>query len=301
MFGPKSSGLDQLLHRPKPSAWESFWKAPSTFLAQWLYSRRVIIAAQPISNPVSVVCVSDTHNRQPNLPEGDILIHAGDLTQSGTFKEVQGTLDWLRDQPFQYKVVIAGNHDNILDPSRDRYPENPDQRMRLDWGDVAYLEDSSTTLTINGRCIRIYGSPYSPKYGNWAFQYNRQDNIWAGRIPTDTDVLITHTPPRGHLDATQLGCAHLLRELWHVRPRLHIFGHIHAGYGQEWLQFDGLQEAYERIILTGGRFSNLMYLLYAYACSRFLSPKESRCLLVNPAIIGGLRDEERREPIRVVI
>jgi hypothetical protein len=64
---------------------------------------------------ISVVCISDTHNTKPSLPDGDLLLHAGDLTQYGLFDELQAQLDWLNAQPHQHKIIIAGNHDLILD------------------------------------------------------------------------------------------------------------------------------------------------------------------------------------------
>lgn len=304
IFGQEFLGLEKLLRRPKPTAWQDFWRAPCLFVAQHLYSWRSIIPAQPTSNPVSVVCISDTHNNQPSLPEGDILIHAGDLTQSGSFQEIQATLDWLRSHDaFQHIIVIAGNHDNLLDPSRDRDASDQEQRASLDWGDIVYLQDSSEHLKCrNGRRLQVYGSPHSPKNGNWSFQYPRQTDTWSGRIPSDVDILITHCPPQGHLDATQIGCAHLLQELWRARSALHVFGHVHAGYGREWLLFDTLQKAYERVITARGGILNLLHLLYGFLCSKLvLSPREARCLLVNPAVVGGVFDQKRREPIRVVI
>ncbi|CAH0051434.1 unnamed protein product [Clonostachys solani] len=302
MFGQRSSGLDQLIRRPERSLWEEFRQRPCVFLAKQIYTSRSLIPAQPVSNAVSVVCISDTHNYQPQLPDGEILIHAGDLSQSGTFDEVQKTILWIRQQPFEHKVVIAGNHDLILDPSRDQH--NNAARSQLEWGDIIYLENSSATLTCsNGRRLTVYGSPYSPKHGNWAFQYPRHHDVWSetpfGDI--DIDILITHAPPRGHLDLMSLGCTHLLSKLWQTRPLLHVFGHVHAGYGQEWLQFDAVQEAYERTIVAGGGILNLVYLAYRRFLACFEAPMESRCLLVNPAIIGGLYDEKTRNPIQVVI
>lgn len=111
--------MEALLNRPRPSIWEQFWRSPWVFIARNLYSLRQVIPFRPISNPISVVCVSDTHNSQPVLPDGDILIHAGDMTQSGSFKELQVTLDWLNAQPHPHKIVIAGNHDKLLDPGKD--------------------------------------------------------------------------------------------------------------------------------------------------------------------------------------
>ncbi len=114
-------------------------------------------------------------------------------------------------------------------------------------------------------------------------------------------MLVTHSPPRAHLDLLRLGCAHLLETLWRVRPRLHVFGHVHEGAGTEWLQFDERQAAYERTVLAGGGAGNLLRAVWAMARSFWRPPAEAKCLLVNAAVVGGLRDNERRRPIRVVI
>ncbi|ROV96001.1 hypothetical protein VMCG_07996 [Cytospora schulzeri] len=251
-----------------------------------------------------------THNSQPEIPLGDILIHAGDLTQSGSFEELQAALDWLKRQPHPHKIVIAGNHDLLLDSSLDttaagRGTEAAAQRRQLDWGDMIYLQDSTTDITCtNGRRLRVHGSPRSPRHGNWAFQYPRPEaqKTWRGMIPDDIDILITHGPPRAHLDILRLGCPALLEELWRVRPRLHVFGHVHEGYGREWLNFDTLQEAYERTVVAGGGLWNGIRVVAEYVRARlFCSPTEAKTLLVNPCMVGGLRDDERRNPIVVRI
>ncbi|KAI1775298.1 Metallo-dependent phosphatase [Hypoxylon cercidicola] len=304
MFGRESSGLDALLHRPRPSGFQLFLQNPCIFLVRKLYSwRRIVPPPQVSENAVSVVCISDTHNSQCSLPDGDILIHAGDLTQSGSLEELQATISWLKNQSHDIKIVIAGNHDLLLDAS---HPD-PDgkaaaQRQLIDWGDIRYLQDSMTTVVCkNGRRVRIYGSPKSPRHGNWAFQYMRSDNVWQNSVPDDTDVLVTHGPPRAHLDLTTLGCNHLLRELWRVHPALHVFGHVHEGYGHEWIQFDTLQDAYERTILAGGGMWNFVAVFRAFIRSFFYSPVRGTCQFVNPSMVGGLRDDVRRQPIKVSI
>ncbi len=302
----RHTDLHALLNRSQPSNWERFLAHPCIFLAHKLYTWRQAVPAQSLANPVSVVCVSDTHNNQPKLPDGDVLIHAGDLTQSGSLRELQATIDWLRAQPHAVKIVVAGNHDLLLDTSCDGQRGTRDtaaaERGAIDWGDVLYLENAATTVTCaNGRRLRVYGSPWSPRFGNWAFQYPRGEDVWAETIPRDIDILVTHGPPRGHLDLLRLGCEHLLRELWRVRPRLHVFGHVHEGAGTEWLHFDEVQEAYERTVVAGGGVWNLVWTMKAFIRSLFLPTAEARCLLVNPAIAGGLKDEERRRPVRVVI
>lgn len=261
---------------------------------------RDIVPSRPISDPVTVVCVSVTHNVQAALPDGDILIHAGDLTQSGTPRELQGALDWLNAQPHPHKIVVAGNHDTVLDPSR----AVEDERARLDGGDVTYLRGEAVTVQCaNGRRLHVYGSPLSPRHGNWAFQYPRPEDVWAGTVPHGVDILITHGAPRAHLDLMHLGCPHLLREVWRTRPRLHVFGHVHEGYGQEWAEFDELQGAFEAVVMSRGlrRMVNFGRLVFEIARRRFRSAKEAPCLLINAAMVGGLWDRERRKPITVVL
>ncbi|KAK4117528.1 Metallo-dependent phosphatase [Canariomyces notabilis] len=319
-----SRDLDHLLRRPRPSTWSQFLQAPCVFLARQLFSyhtrRHINPRLPPITHgddaaTVSIVCISDTHNTQPPLPAGDILIHAGDLTQSGSQTELQSALAWLRAQPHKHKIVIAGNHDQLLDPARDRggsgSGDESSAREALDWGDIIYLQDSSTILNLpRGRVLRVYGSPRSPRHGNWAFQYPRSDevDVWGGVVPEDTDVLVTHAPPRAHLDHSPgnlpLGCAHLLRELWRVRPRVHVFGHVHEGYGSEWVAFDEVQEAYERVMLAGGGVGNLFRLVKetgSRAVGSDGNQGKGRCLLVNAAMVGGLRDDQVRKAVVVYI
>ncbi|RWA12339.1 hypothetical protein EKO27_g2780 [Xylaria grammica] len=304
MFRQHNSGLDALLHRPRPSAWELFLRNPSIFIVRNLYSwRRLTQETQnDEQGQVSVVCISDTHNAQCPIPDGDILIHAGDLTQSGSPEELRATISWIQDQPHQFKFVIAGNHDLLLDPSKDGPGgEAALARRRIEWGGIQYLQDDPTTVSLKGRRLKIYGSPKSPRHGNWAFQYPRESDVWKDTIPTDTDILITHGPPRAHLDLTTLGCPHLLQELWRVHPVLHVFGHVHEGYGHEWVRFDSFQAAYERAILMGGGFWNLVGVLKAFVISSFSPPTFATCQLVNPSLVGGLRDDVRRKPIKVYI
>ncbi|KAK8024606.1 hypothetical protein PG993_012672 [Apiospora rasikravindrae] len=350
------SEFESLLHRPSPSAWELFLRrGPCMLLAEKFYSRHCLRlghlrslrrlpslpsaagTAEAIARPlrlnrddedsVSVVCISDTHNNQVPLPDADVLVHAGDLTQSGSLAELQAAVAWLRAQPHQHKIVVAGNHDILLDPDCDyKHPKlapddldgrvrrrrlRDEERAQIDWGDIEYLCDSSTWITLQGRNgkkrLKVYGSPRSPRNGNWAFQYPREDGgkVWEDRVPDDTDILVTHCPPRAHLDLNgKLGCGHLLQELWRVRPalRLHVFGHVHEGHGHEWVPFDALQHAYEQTVSAGGGFWNLCKVVWAFGVSLFLpSPGAARCQMVNAAMVGGLRDEVRRSPMKVGI
>ncbi|OJJ39678.1 hypothetical protein ASPWEDRAFT_387307 [Aspergillus wentii DTO 134E9] len=306
----RRSALDDLLHRPEQtSAWERFFSSPVKFLAGNLYR----LLDNPClrdydSRGIRVVCVSDTHNTLPALPDGDVLVHAGDLTQSGSLEELNAQIEWLDKQPHRYKVVIAGNHDLCLDQHyRTKASTSTSGEMPVNWKSLIYLQNNLTTLDFGTRQVKVFGSPYTPKHGNWAFEYLRMGpDPWEGNIPAETDILVTHGPPRSHLDLGHLGCQYLLQSLWSMKnkPLLHVFGHIHGGYGRETLLWDSFQETYERMMNRQCSWMNLLKLVY-YAVSRILSsrvcPKGIRTVLVNAATIGGLRDEKRREPISVVI
>ena len=208
---------------------------------------------------IRLVCISDTHNEKVQIPAGDVLIHAGDLTVTGTAAEIQAQIDWLVSLPHAYKIVIAGNHDSYLDP-RSRSPADADNK--LEWKGIRYLQHSNVVLQFperKGRSLNVYGAPQIPECGGeeFAFQYRREEDAWSGTVPRDTDVLVTHTPPRLHLDLPiGLGCEYLLKEVWRVRPKVHVFGHVHAGRGREDVFWDGEQESYERLRGLGEKDSS---------------------------------------------
>ncbi|MEZ5427958.1 MAG: metallophosphatase domain-containing protein [Pyrinomonadaceae bacterium] len=183
-----------------------------------------------------IVCISDTHNcnRQIAVPDGDILIHAGDATVNGTRLEVEEFLFWFSSLPHRHKIFVAGNHDWLFEK------ENRSARLLTANFNIRYLEDSA--VEIEG--LKIYGSPWQPRYFNWAFNLNRGAELaekWK-LIPEDTEVLITHGPPNGILDEVErkyfienTGCEELIKrveDLAEKKLKLHIFGHIHCGYGQ---------------------------------------------------------------------
>lgn len=256
------------------------------------------ISAPNSEDNLQIVCISDTHTTKQDLPAGDILIHAGDLSSRGTFDEVQEQLMWLNSQPHEHKIVIGGNHDIILDNDavkrksevlpRD-FPSDGKGIKDLEWGSLHYLVAESVTLTVGAfrRRIKVFGSPYTPAYGDWAFQYPPVRDIWQDQIPDDTDIVVTHGPPRGHMDPGHFGkiagCPHLLREIRRVRPKLHVFGHIHEGRGQEVLKTDAMTVAYEAITEHGDGLGGLCRLLSV----RFTNEKEpgKQTLLVNAAVM----------------
>lgn len=183
---------------------------------------------------MKVVCISDTHgqHRDLSLPEGDLLLHAGDLSRKGTEPEVRDFLDWFSSLDYQYKVFIGGNHDFYLE-------NHPRQFAELVPESCIYLDDSG--VEIEG--MKIWGSPVTPFFFDWAFNRHRGQEImfhWD-RIPTDTDILLTHGPPHGIQDLTAkhqaVGCMDLKWKIKEIKPRLHVFGHIHEAYGQ--IEADG--------------------------------------------------------------
>lgn len=178
-----------------------------------------------------IVAIADTHTFEADLgvlPEGDLLIHAGDLVRGGELAELAPVAAWLRRQPHRYKIVVAGNHDRCFERVEDR-----DAAIELLGPEITYLEDSA--VEIEG--LRFWGSPWQPAYNNWAFNLRRGAAIaqkWA-LIPDGTDILITHGPPEGlgdrSSDQGRHGCADLRLAVNRVRPLLHFFGHIHQDGG----------------------------------------------------------------------
>ncbi|KAF2714181.1 Metallo-dependent phosphatase, partial [Pleomassaria siparia CBS 279.74] len=244
-----------------PTTWDKIRDNGLIFmLTDYLYNMHQwnIATRPPLSahDPIITVCISDTHCSTPaNIPHGDILLHAGDLTKNGTFEELQKQLSWLNSLPHAHKIAIAGNHDVLLDasflhscPSRLRPPAPDQTAAHLDWGSIVYLQNSSTTVTVRGRQINIFGCPMTPKYGNWAFQFPRQRDVWTNTVPRDTDVLLCHGPPMGHLDRNRQGCAFLSREIERVRPRLCVFGHIHEGRGRRDVEPGFVQRCYDGVV-----------------------------------------------------
>jgi len=173
--------------------------------------------------------ISDLHMDKPNLVGGDILLCAGDLTYRGTIDEVDQMLHWLNEQDYSHIILVAGNHDFLFE-------KNPGHAEALlkKYPHIIYLNDSGTQIDD----LKIWGSPVQPWFHNWAFNRYRGDDIqkhWD-LIPDKVDILITHGPPNGILDLTMrsqehVGCAQLLKKIEKIKPKIHLFGHIHEGYG----------------------------------------------------------------------
>mgnify|MGYP006293485631 FL=1 len=176
---------------------------------------------------MKLIVISDTHgqHRSLEIPDGDVLIHAGDLTRHGTLGDVRDFNNFLGTLPHPHKIVIAGNHDFCFEKDRKACEEI--------LTNCIYLQDQE--VVIDG--VKFYGSPWQPWFYDWAFNLQRGPEIRAKweLIPEDTDVLITHGPPHGIGDLTaqgdHAGCQDLLEVIEEIKPKLHIFGHIHEGYG----------------------------------------------------------------------
>jgi len=183
--------------------------------------------APTAGRPVRLVLVSDTHLRHPEIPDGDVLVHAGDLTPRGTRAELERALDWFKSLPHPHKVSIAGNHDFCLE-------REPELRALFE-PEIRYLLDEEAEVAG----LRIFGSPWTPWFHDWAFNLPRGEPLRAvwERMPAGLDVLLTHGPPAGILDriwdGRHVGCEELLRGVQQKPPRLHVFGHIHEAYGEE--------------------------------------------------------------------
>ncbi|KAK4456873.1 Metallo-dependent phosphatase-like protein [Cladorrhinum samala] len=233
----------------------------------------------PRTRRTRIVCISDTHNSTPKLPKGDVLIHAGDLTNTGSYSELSKAIQWLEKADFERKIVIAGNHDMTLDRNfylahgqriHGQNPQDLEKCLALLEAStsITYLCHSSATIRLTdpkgpGTEFIVFGSPYSPRVGLWAFSYDREEGcpknsapqessdsapqaspssgpaageLWSS-IPPNADIVITHTPPYGYCDAS-LGCEVLRKVISEVRPRLHICGHVHQARGAERVRWD---------------------------------------------------------------
>lgn len=179
--------------------------------------------------------ISDTHCRHLELkiPDADMVIHCGDATNSRVpgvnVGEYHNFLDWFSNLPMRHKVLIAGNHDTSIE-SRLVTPEFIKRQG------ITYLEHE--LAEVGG--IKIFGSPYTPAYGDWSFTYKRNKGqaVWYG-VPK-CDILVTHGPEKGYLDLTkcretkkpvQVGCKSLYNVCERIKPKYHLFGHIHQEDG----------------------------------------------------------------------
>jgi Icc-related predicted phosphoesterase len=188
---------------------------------------------------MKLVITSDCHGMlsSAELPPADVLILAGDLLPNhfadpdrdavAQWNDLRDLDDFCGSLSYRHVLLIAGNHDWIFERNN---------LAARELRNITYLEDSA--VEIDG--VKFYGSPYQPEFFSWAFNLERSSpelaQVWS-RIPEEIDILITHGPPYGILDqpfgrGEHAGCELLLKRINEVRPKLHIFGHIHGSYGQ---------------------------------------------------------------------
>ena len=178
---------------------------------------------------MTIVCLSDTHelHRELDVPNGDLLIHAGDITMfSKSTAAIRDFNDWLGELPHRYKIVVPGNHEFFLEA-------DPTKRSLL--SNATVLVDES--VEVMG--LKIWGSPVTPLYGGaYGLSSAADRTALYSNVPDDVDIMVTHGPPYGILDrspgeSAHQGCRQLLEVVRRIVPKLHVFGHIHGAYGTQ--------------------------------------------------------------------
>jgi Icc-related predicted phosphoesterase len=206
-----------------------------------------------------ITFISDTHTKHnkvaPLLPGGDLLIHAGDFMNSGYhYREAWEFVEWFDSiKNYDNMVFIAGNHDRLFEYSPEKASE-----ITNSFKYATYLQDSWVKVGSDmDSLIKIYGSPWQPEFYDWAFNLPRNGEDLREKwfwIPNDTDILITHGPPQTKLDTSGapwntplLGCELLMERVKELKPKIHVFGHIHGGYGYV---FDGNTHYFNASVLN---------------------------------------------------
>ena len=183
--------------------------------------------SKPKGKAVTIVCISDTHelHREVDVPNGDILIHAGDFTMFS--KSMDAILDfnrWMGELPPRYKIVVPGNHEFFMESDR--------STRNLISSAIVLIDEGVQVMGL-----QIWGSPVTPLYSGAFGQSSPIDRVRTySKVPDNTDVLVTHGPPFGVLDRApgelkHAGCHELLSAVNRVMPKLHVFGHIHGARG----------------------------------------------------------------------
>lgn len=225
-----------------PSSEEDYWESIKRNKVQIPVEVNAIgeVNSPPAASHLKVVCISDTHNQLDlvkDIPHGDVLVHAGDLTNFGSEKELKKFNEELGRLPHKHKIVVAGNHDLGFDDAEDpagrlaQYKGQGTPKGYLLLTNATWLHDRG--VEIDG--VKFFGSSWHPLYG-YPFYRPRPklEEKWKV-LPADLDVLITHTPALGYLDtfgSERWGCRYLLNEIeTRVKPKFHVFGHVHECYG----------------------------------------------------------------------
>jgi len=203
-----------------------------------------------------ITFISDTHTKHDKLSGfltgGDILVHAGDLTGRGYITEIENFAKWYDNiNNYDTKVFIAGNHDFGFQDDNEKV-----KGLLTGYKTIDYLQDDWMGIGEDvDTMVKIWGTPWQPEFHNWAFNLPRGEKLkekWD-MIPVNTDILITHGPPFGKLDYVpydnvNVGCEELMKRVQEIKPKIHVFGHIHEGYGYV---FDGNTHFINAAVLNG--------------------------------------------------
>lgn len=188
-----------------------------------------------------LICISDTHSlheNMPPIPDGDVLIHAGDCTGSGSLSALDEFTRWFGSLHHSHKILIAGNHDFCFERL------STDSRKMCEERGITYLRGESASI----RGVNFYGFPWQPIYRYMAF--NAREGELKGRlklVPEDTNVLISHGPALNTLDyvpsqRAHVGCRAIAERIEQLpNLKVHICGHIHESYGFSVRASDGLK------------------------------------------------------------
>lgn len=210
---------------------------------------------------MKITFISDTHTKHDELlwdktdiPGGDLLIHTGDIMNSGRNPmDIAKFCKWFDGlEQYHHKVFIAGNHDRLFETDPEMASE-----IYNSYKNITYLQDNWAQVGDDSFMAKIYGSPWQPEFYNWAFNLPRRGTELMSKweaIPEDTDILLTHGPAQGHLDTSgppynepNLGCELLAERIAEFKPKIHVCGHIHGGYGYK---FDGHTHFFNASILN---------------------------------------------------
>eukprot|EP00092_Neocalanus_flemingeri_P056375 GFUD01066822.1.p1 GENE.GFUD01066822.1~~GFUD01066822.1.p1 ORF type:complete len:362 (+),score=99.23 GFUD01066822.1:214-1299(+) len=228
---------------------------------------------------VRLVCMSDTHGRHRELqvPPGDILIHSGDFTNTGTFSEAQDFDDWLGSLPHRHKVVVPGNHDSVMDQEvrelvRSGEVEVFSEEEVNKWRELEDDDDllANAHVLINRGLelegLTFFGSPHTmfngvhdrSRYNRYAYSFGCTDESDIAEYVAQSDyqdchVLVTHSPPLGIADVSSRshrGSLAVRNAVFKMNPALHVFGHVHP-YGGNVFKLENCQENKEKISALG--------------------------------------------------
>ena len=171
-----------------------------------------------------ILHLSDTHGHHralKDLPTADLIVHSGDIGFAGTDSEFIDFINWFIKLNYQYKILVGGNHDSYIEE------EDAEQIQKILPKNCYYLCHSG--VTIEG--LKFWGVPIFVSENISGVYFDMLE-----KIPSNTDILVTHQPPYGILDKAEpynFGCRELLDIVLAIRPKYHLFGHIHDAYGME--------------------------------------------------------------------